>query len=335
VNARIAPPLAALLAALLLAALVVPAPAGAQSAGVAPLQRELARIAAAAPGTAGIAAINLRTGERASVRGDEPFAMASVYKFPIAIRILRRVERGELSLDSVVRVTPLDLRGGVSPLVTNPRPIRVGELLRLMVSESDNTASDILLRLAGGAPAVTAELRRAGINAIRVDRDEAMLAADYYGVRWTRPRSPSRAELDSALRTVPAATRRAAARRFPADPRDRATPVAMAELLARFETGRVLGAPSTRRLRELMVKTPTGRARLRGRLPAGAVVAHKTGTAPSYENVVAAVNDAGIITLPNGDRVAVVVFVRDARGPLPAAERTIADAARAVYDHWK
>ncbi|HYW08797.1 MAG TPA: class A beta-lactamase [Longimicrobium sp.] len=320
--------------AILFVALLVAAPAGAQR-GVAPLQHELSRIAAAAPGTVGIAAINLRTGERASVRGDDAFAMASVYKFPIAIRILRRIERSELSLDSVVRVTPLDLRGGASPLVTNPRPVRVGELLRLMVSESDNTASDILLRLAGGAPAVTAELGRAGITGIRVDRDEAMLAADYHGVRWTRPRSPNRAELDSALRTVPAATRRAAARRFPADPRDRATPVAMAELLARFETGRVLGAPSTRSLREMMVKTPTGLARLRGRLPAGTVVAHKTGTAASYGNVTAAVNDAGIITLPNGDRVAVVVFIRDARGPLPTAERTIADVARAVYDHWK
>ncbi|HEX5724571.1 MAG TPA: class A beta-lactamase [Longimicrobiaceae bacterium] len=304
------------------------------------LERDLAAIAAEVGegSLVGIAAIHLESGERVAVSGDEPFTMMSVYKFPVALAILRKVERGALGLDQPIPVGPLDLRPGYSPLAERDLgaggiTVPVRELVRLAVAESDNTAGDLLFRLAGGGDSITAGLRRLGIEGVRVDREEGVLAADYYGIAWTESRAPTRAEVLAARPTIPAARRREATARFPLDPRDTATPEGMAELLAAFAAGRTLGPEATGLLREIMVGTATGPNRLKALLPPGTVVAHKTGTSGSWEGVSAAVNDVGIVALPGGGSVAVAVFVRNARGEA-AAERAIARAGHAVYDHW-
>ncbi len=84
-----------------------------------------------------------------------------------------------------------------------------------------------------------------------------------------------------------------------------------------------------------MTATSTGVNRIKGRLPAGTPVAHKTGTSDTNaEGVTAAINDIGIVTLPNGEHVAISVFVANSKESNATNEKIIADIAKLVWDHF-
>src|SRR5437016_8197830 len=68
------------------------------------LPGQFEKIAPAAKGRVGVAAQLLESGETASLHGDEHFPMHSVYKLPISMAVLQRVDRGELKLDQQVKV---------------------------------------------------------------------------------------------------------------------------------------------------------------------------------------------------------------------------------------
>jgi beta-lactamase class A len=65
-------------------------------------------------------------------------------------------------------------------------------------------------------------------------------------------------------------------------------------------------------------------------LPAGTVVAHKTGSSGTHDGVTAATNDIGLITLPDGRKLAVAVFVTDARADSATRDKVIAQIAAAA-----
>jgi beta-lactamase class A len=315
-------------ASLLLAA--VPA----QDTSTAALRRELGRIAAESGGHVGVAAVHVETGRAVSLNGGEGFQMQSVFKLPLGILVLRRAGAGVLRLDATVPVTAADLRAGHSPIADrHPRGgarYTVRELLRLAVSESDNTAADLLLRQVGGPAAVTREMQRLGVGGVRVDRGEGALALDFRGI----PRGPgreSRAVAGALAATLPRETRARAFRAYLRDPRDTATPEGMARLLVLLRRGQALRPAGTAELLRMMTETPTGAARLRALLPAGTVVAHKTGTSGDWEGVTGVANDVGVVTLPDGTHLAVAVFVRGARhGSAPAEARHRPHLPRAV-----
>jgi len=106
------------------------------------------------------------------------------------------------------------------------------------------------------------------------------------------------------------------------DVRDSTTPRAMVELLRQLDSGRLLRPHSRSYLLGLMGRCVTGRNRIRGLLPAGTPVENKTGTLSGFTA------DVGFITLPDGRRVAVAFFARGGTN----RPRTIAEAARAIYD---
>ena len=112
-----------------------------------------------------------------------------------------------------------------------------------------------------------------------------------------------------------------------------ATPAAVVALLAklaRHELG--LSTPSAALLDDVLLKVTTGAQRIKGGVPPGTPVAHKTGMSDTRDGKTDATNDVGLITLPNGHRVAVAVFVHDSPADLATRERTIARIARAAYD---
>lgn len=106
------------------------------------------------------------------------------------------------------------------------------------------------------------------------------------------------------------------------DPRDSSTPLAMIELLKKIETGDVLKPQSRSFLQATMARCMTGRNRIRALLPPGTQVENKTGTLSGLTD------DVGFITLPDGRRIAVAIFARYGNN----RPRTIAEAARAIYD---
>lgn len=269
------------------------------------LQKQVEQIASAARGRVGVRAIVLETGDTVSLNPKDHFPMQSVYKLPIGMAVLEQVDAGKIKLDQRVRVEKSDyLRQGQHSPIRDKNPegteLSVQELLRFAVSESDGTASDVLLRLVGGAEAVTKYL-----NGLKVTE---MVVAD------------SEKEIGRDWET---------------QYRNWASPAGAVTLLAALHERRGLSEQSRALLLKFMVESPTGPKRLKGLLPGGAVVAHKTGTSgTNASGIHAATNDIGIVTLPNGRHVAIAVFVSDSPADDATREGVIAKVARAVWDKW-
>ena len=112
-----------------------------------------------------------------------------------------------------------------------------------------------------------------------------------------------------------------------------ATPAAMTALLGKLARRELGLAPATATaLEELLLRVVTGPDRLEGALPPTTPVAHKTGSSATRKGKTAATNDVGLISLPDGRRIAIAVFVHDSPADEKTRELTIARLARAAYD---
>ena len=84
----------------------------------------------------------------------------------------------------------------------------------------------------------------------------------------------------------------------------------------------------------LMEQTTTGPNRIKGLLPTGTAVAHKTGFSGTNEaGITAAVNDIGVIALPQGGHFFISVFVTNSTENTETNERIIADVAKVAWDY--
>lgn len=267
------------------------------------LRERMQELALPVGGTVGAAAMVIETGQRVSWNGGERLPMQSVYKVPIAMAVLARVDRGELDLERKIRVEEKDLAPGHSPL-RDKYPhggveLTVRGLLRSMIVDSDNTACDVLLTVVppGG---VTRFLRASDAQEITVATSEKEMAAGGDEVQY----------------------------------RNWATADAMAGLLATLYRGRALSVESRELLLEWMTVTKPGEHRIKALLPSSARVAHKTGTSGASGGLTRATNDAGIARLPDGRHLAIVVFVSESRADEKLREGVIAKIARAAWDCW-
>jgi len=298
------------------------------------LEREFARFAESSGGTMGIAAVHLESGRSAWLNPDEAFPMASTYKIPIAVQLLHLVDAGELRLDARIDIGVDGYSPGsgmLAKLLDDPGlSVSVLNLMEIMLLISDNTATDRLLETVGGGAAVTARMKALGVAGVRVDRPTIRLIGDWIGVEDMPSASGRQWEDYEALAdALPAETRAMAQRTFELDPRDTATPRGMAGLLDRIWRREAVSASSTALLLDIMERCETGEARLKGLLPAGTVVAHKTGS------IGRTTNDVGIVTLPDdAGHVIVAAFVKDSDFETEIRERAIAEAARAAHDYF-
>ena len=265
------------------------------------LQKQIEQIASAAKGRVGVAAEVLESGESVSLNVHEHFPMQSVYKLPIGMAVLAQVDKRNLNLEQLVRVEKSDFvrSGQRSPIRDkNPKGVELSlrELLRYAVSESDGTASDVLLKLVG-VDAVSKYLNELGINEIIVANSEKEIGQDWE----TQYRNWS-------------------------------SPAASLQLLRALHERRGISETSQQLLYKFMIETPTFPTRLKGLLPKTAVVAHKTGSSGASNGVTAATNDIGLITLPNGHLLAIAVFVSDSPADLPTREKVIAEITKTIWD---
>ncbi|HEX6053171.1 MAG TPA: class A beta-lactamase [Gemmatimonadaceae bacterium] len=299
------------------------------------LESEITRLAAIAGGKVGVAAVHLETGREVVLNRGEPFPMASVYKVPIAVQLLTRVDSGTLRLDSMITLRPSDLHPGsgtLTQLFDNPGvSLSVRNLLELMLLISDNSATDIMLRTAGGGAAVNARMRALDVSGISVDRPTLNLIADAIGVKNLPPEDKLTPEAFRELaRGVSDDAEKAAAEAFYRDRRDTATPEGMARLLETIWRGRALSKANTDLLLDIMRRCETGENRIKGLLPPDVIVRHKTGTLG-----LGVANDVGIVELPNGaGHIALAIFVKESTRPTAMQERAIAQIARAAYDYF-
>jgi len=311
---------------LLLAAQAPATPAG-------PLSQRLEDITRRVPGRLGVAVVDLDRGTRVAVHGDVPAPMASVFKLPLAIAVLRRTQEQAIPLSTPVHVLWEERNPGWSPLAQRvPRAgldLSLESLLEAMVSESDNTAADVLLRWMKGPPEVMPILQRLGVGGIRIDRSERELAYDLWGLQPTATPEPLEALL-ARMERVPKERRLEATRRFSADPRDQAAPFALVDLLSALQAGRLLDPGHTARLLDLLRAGRIGADQLRAGLPREVSLAHKTGQISGVGATTLVVNDVGIAT-GNGRRLAIAVLLTDVDASVDRCHAIIAEVARTVW----
>jgi len=321
----------AVLASLFLAVSLSASPTPSDERDVATLQAEIRRIAVHSGGEVGVAAWRIDgRGPRVLVNADTAFPMASTFKVAVAGALLAKVDAGELALDRMLPVEPkmyVESEVIAETLVHPGVSLSIYNLLELMLTRSDNTATDVLTAAAGGPEAVTAWVRKQGVNGLRVDRDTAGIVRDFFSL----PKGIFSEALAAARKADPKLDGRGEHPNpaFDQDPRDTSTPIAMAELLTRIFSGHALSPNSTTVLTMILEHCHTSDNRFRARLPEGTTVADKTGTLGG------SVNDAGVITLPEGKgQIVLAVFIKKSDLPFAVREHVIADIARAVYDFY-
>ena len=229
--------------------------------------------------------------------------MQSVFKFPLAVTALHLIEQGKLSLDQSIRFLPSDriLPHTHSPIQDKYPEANVNVLLRellgLAVSQSDNVAADIVLRTIGGPAIVNNYMDSIGVSGFHLEDGEDGLARD-----------------------------------VAAQYRDWFEPAGAVQLLRRISDHSPVTLEHTQTLLQWMQETPNGALRIKGMLPPGTIVMHKTGSSGTREGVTFATNDIGLITLPDGRRLAIAIFVTDSRAGEDARDAVIARIAKAAYD---
>ncbi len=304
------------------------------------LNSQIERLAAISEGTVGVAIVHLESGRSLFLNKSERFPMASTFKVPVAVEVLHRIDQGDFTLDSMITIQPGDLHPGsgtLTNLFDNPGVVlSVRNLMELMLRISDNSASDLMLKAAGGSDAVNARMKALGVTGVRVDRPTVRLIADYIGIPALASDDIPPEEFRKLARAVPDSVNQLAATRFESDPRDTSTPEGMAGLLQAIWQGKALSRTSTDLLIDIMRRCLTGDTRIKGILPPNTVVAHKTGTLGGGRNVHGAgtQNDVGVIELPNGaGHLITVVFVKG-EDDSERGDRAIAQISRAAYDYF-
>ncbi|MBL4678077.1 MAG: class A beta-lactamase, subclass A2 [Mucilaginibacter sp.] len=257
-------------------------------------------------GTVGVAAKSFDKKVSFQVNGQAHFPMQSVMKFPLALAVLHRVDQGILALSQKVHLSKADLSTPTFSPIRDKYPegdvdLTIDSLLRYTVSQSDNIGCDKLFQILGGPGAVNDYVHQVGVKEIQIVATEKQMGQDWQ-----------------------------------TQYRNWCSPNAMLRLLELFQSGSLLSKNSHDYLWQLLLETVNAPNRIRGLLPANAVVAHKPGTSGvNAEGIAAATNDVGIIELPNQQRFAVAILVSNATAALPDRERTIAHIARLFWNCWQ
>lgn len=286
-------------------------------------------------GVAGIAVASVDDGWAASFNGTRVLPQQSVRKLWVAAATLDQVEAGKQRLDDRMTLTRADLT-----LFHQPIRKRIGdgsyqtsvaELLRFAMTQSDNAANDVLYRRVGGQQGVSDFLNRKDLRQIAIGPEEKILQTTMAGLAWEDRFSFGKAFWQARDR-VPPGTRAAALNAYLAAPPDGATPLAVADALARLARGTLLGPGATAQLTGLMAQSETGPDRLRGALLAGDgwSLAHKTGTGQVMGNFATAYNDVGVLTAPSGRRYAIAVLIGSTRQPVKERQALMQGVVRAV-----
>lgn len=265
------------------------------------LRNSITQIAKTVDGQVGVSIMDLTTKDTLVYNRHGIFPMQSVFKFPIALAVLKKVDQNKLSLSKKVKLTKKDLLPNTWSPLRDKYPnanaeVPLEEILMYMVTHSDNNACDILLRLLGGPKKVNDYIHKLGVTEMAIKYNEEDMHKE-----WN-------AQFDNWSKTT-----------------------AMLKLLELFYDKKLLSPTSHAVLWKMMAETSTGSNRIKGLLPKETEVLHRTGTGGVKDEVNGAVNDVGIVKLPNGKYFAIVIYLGRVRGNVPDLEKKMAEIALAAY----
>nr|WP_221410236.1 class A beta-lactamase, subclass A2 [Albibacterium bauzanense] len=267
------------------------------------LRQQIEQILISKKATVGVAVFGFEKGDTLSVNNQIHYPLQSVFKFHIALAVLDKVDKGELSLNQKILIKKSDLLPDTWSPIRDDYPngnvqLTIAKILEYTIAQSDNNGCDILLRLIGGAEVVNNYIHKIGVKdfSIQVNEEDMHREWNIQFLNWT-------------------------------------TPTSTIDVLRKFNTGNILSKESYDFLWNTMVETKTGEKRIKGKLPTGTVVAHKTGTSgTNEEGITAAINDVGIVVLPTGEKVAISVLVSNSKESQEVNEEIIADVSKLVWD---
>jgi beta-lactamase class A len=256
-------------------------------------QAKLTKLEQTLAGRLGVFALNTANGKQLSYRGDEYFPMCSTFKVILASAVLKRSTQIDGLMQRRIKYQQSDLVT-YSPITKQHLEdgMTVSALCAAAIQYSDNTASNLLMKILGGPEAVTTFARSIGDLQFRLDRWETAL--------------------NSAI---------------PGDRRDTSTPNAMASSLQRLAFGDALEPRLQLQLRVWLRGNTTGAARIRAGVPADWQVGDKTGTG-DYGTA----NDLALLWPPRRSPVVVAIYTTQGEKDAKARNDTIASAARIVVD---
>lgn len=242
-------------------------------------------------GRLGVYARDTGNGAQIMYRASERFPFCSTFKVVLAGAVLKLSEQNEGLLQRRIKYSQKEVvhYSPISEKHVNDG-MTVEALCRAALQYSDNTAANMLIAQVGGPAAVTAFAGKIGVETFRLDR-------------W-----------ETALNTA-----------IPGDPRDTATPAAMAHALQVLTLGDALPAALREQLQTWMRGNTTGSHRIAAGLPQGWQVGDKTGTG-DYGTA----NDLAIVWPPARKPLILAVYHTQADPNAKPNDEVIAAATRIV-----
>ena len=268
------------------------------------LRQQIQHIISAKKADVGVSIKGIEDKDTLSIHGNQSYPMQSVFKFHIALAVLDENDKGNLSIYQKIKVRKTDLPSDTwSPIKVkypNGTVLPLSEIIKYTVAESDNAGCDILLRLLGGPKVVNTYLANHNFKDVSIHATEEEMHKDW-NAQFTNLTTPNSA----------------------------------VSLLKAFYDKKLLSGTSNDFLMKTMIATSTGKNRIKGQLPLSTVVAHKTGSSGvNAKGLTAAVNDIGIVTLPNGKHFIISIFVSNSYEDEDSNEKIISDISKLAYDYF-
>ena len=266
------------------------------------LRKEINQIISSKKADVGVSILNLENGDTLSFNGNKHYPMMSAFKFQIALTVLNKVDKGEFLLKQKLFIKKSELLENTWSPFREKYPngnvsITLKEAIQWMIKVSDNNLCDILIRLVGGVNSIDKFVNNTSF--IIQNNEEGMHQ------NWDT----------QFLNTT--------------------TPNFSNQLLKCFFENRLLTKKSTKFLYETMVATSVGKNRIKGKLPSNTEVAHRTGSSFTNEaGMTGAINDIGIVKLPNGNRLIISVFIHNTTEKFKDGEEIIADISKVTWNYY-
>jgi beta-lactamase class A/beta-lactamase class A VEB len=255
----------------------------------------------------GVAINGIKINDTLSINGARHFPMQSVFKFPIALTILSEVDKGMFSLDQKIDIKKSEMLPGLWSPIREKYPegatLTIEEIIEYTVALSDNVGCDVLLKLLGKPQAVENYFASLGFKdfAVKINEETMQHNWDLQFLNWI-------------------------------------TPIEANKILSTFYENKngLLSKDSYDFMWNIMKGTKTGKNRIKGQLPEETVVAHKTGwSGKNIETgITAAVNNIGIVFMPNEDYFIISVFVTESKEEIETNEKVISDISKVTWDYF-
>ena len=268
------------------------------------LKNEIVKTIANKNATIGVSIKSIEDKDTLSINGNLNAPLMSVFKFHIALATLNLVDKGKLSLTQKIYIKKEELLPNTWSPIRDSFPngnmyLTLDQLLRYTVSHSDNNGCDIILKLIGGAEIVQTFISKQGIKDFTIKVNEQQMQT------WE----------SCYINTT--------------------TPLATTKLLEKFYKGKVIKKKTTIYLYQLMVECTRGLTWVKAGLPIGTELAHRTGISNTNENNLRiAMNDVGIVKLPNGNHFIISIFLKNITETKEDTEKIIADISKATWNYF-